>query len=231
MHLMSHRRDRKRRLVLTGLCFLLSLAVGCGRQHPDSSGSMVEQGLPFHADSQAFEGDGASPALPPDAKTGNAAPFHATSPVAILPAGTLLTVQFANLLSTNQVQPGDAFSASVAAPFIIAGKTLVDRGTPVRGRVESVGLDDRNEFEPRGYFLLTLNSITLGNRTVAIHTLSLYTRASVQPSKISSQPASVRIQKGRRVTFRLTAPVRLDISSAAGELTIGGVPRQLRAAE
>jgi hypothetical protein len=230
MYLMTKGRGQKHCLVLVSVCFALSLAAGCARQQSDSNASGAEQTLPFHADSQAFEGDGRSPAIPPDTKVANAAPFHAELPPAVLPAGTLLTVELPNLLSANQVQPGKAFSASVAAPFTIDGKTLLERGTVVKGRIESVRLDDANRFESRGYIRLTLNSIKIGGKTVPIHTLSLYTRALVQPSNILSGPASARIQKGRRLTFRLTAPVALDNSSAA-QLSVGGAPRPPRGAE
>ncbi|MGC1372999.1 MAG: hypothetical protein WA824_12755 [Candidatus Sulfotelmatobacter sp.] len=193
-----------------GLGLVLGLTVACGHQQTDSNGSAVEQALPFHADSQAFEGNGASPAVPADSKIANAAPFHSSSPAAILPAGTLLTVQLPSLLSANKVRVGDAFSAALATPFTSAGKTLVDRGTPVSGCIESVRLDNPNGFAPRGYFRLTLNSMTIAGKTVPIHTLSLYTRASAQQPGVPSQPGSMRIQKGRRLTFRLTASVTLD---------------------
>lgn len=198
-----------------GLGFLLSFAVGCGRQLSDSNGSAVEQSLPFHTDSPAFDGNGASPAVPADSKTANAAPFHASSATAVLPVGTLLTVQLPSLLSANKIQAGDSFSAALATPFAIAGKPLVGRGTPVTGRIESVRLDNPNGFAPRGYFRLTLSSMTIAGKTVAIHTMSLYTRASVQQPGVSSQPTGMRIQKGRKLTFRLTSPVRLDVSTPA----------------
>jgi hypothetical protein len=213
MFLMTDGRCRKHRLMLAAFCLVLSFALGCSRQHSDSTGSVVEQTLPFPANSQAFDGDSVTPAVPPQARVANATPFHGSMPPAVLPAGTLLTVQLPDLLSTDNLRPGDAFFAAVAAPFTIAGKTLVERGTPVVGRVESVKLADTNELAPRGYFQLTLNSIDVGWRTVAIRTLSLYTRATVQPSKLSSHPASAGIQKGRRLTFRLTAPVTLDNST------------------
>jgi hypothetical protein len=232
MYLVTNGRDQKRCLILASLCFVLSLTAGCGRQQSDSNASAIEQTLPFHADSQAFEGDGGTPAVPSDAKVVNATPFHEQSLSVVLPVGTLLTVQLPNSLSANQVQPGDAFSASVASPFTIGGKTLVERGTPVEGRIESVRLDGTTKLAPRGYFRLTLNFLTLGSRKVPIHTLSLYIRASVQPPKnLSPWTISARIQKGRRLTFRLTAPVTLDNPSAVGQFSIGSVPRALRSAE
>lgn len=212
MYLMTNGRCRKHRHLLVGLCFVVSLFLGCGRQHSDSTGSVVEQ-TPFPTNSQAFDSDSATPAVPPPAKVPNAAPFHTSLPSTVLPAGTLLTVQLPNLLSTNNLRPGDSFSASLAAPFTVGGKTLAETGASVIGRIESVRLDDTNEPSGRGYFQLTLNSMSVGGRTVAIQTMSLYTRATVQPPKAPSHRASAGIQKGRRLTFRLTAPVTFDGST------------------
>lgn len=228
MYRMANSGRQKHSLIFCVLCLVLSLATGCGRPLSDSNASSAERALPFHADSQAFEGENRAPAVPPDGTVGNAPPFHAELPSAILPAGTLLTVQLPNLLSAKQVQPGQTFSASLAAPFTIDGRKLLERGTPVKGRIEAMRLDDSNRFRSRGYLRMTLNSIKIGGKSVPIHTLSLYTRASVQPSDSPSGVAVAGIQKGRRVTFRLTAPVTLEDSQAA-QLSVGGAPRPLRA--
>jgi hypothetical protein len=220
MNLMTHDRHRGRHWVLAPFCFVLILSVACGHHLSNSTGSAVGQTLPFHGASQTNDGDGVVPAVPPDDKLANVAPFHLTPSSDVLPAGTLLTVRLPYLLSANQVQPGDAFSASVATPFTSAGKTLVERGTPVVGRIESVRLDDTNPEAPRGYFRLTLKSINIGGKDVAVRTLSLYTRATVMPSKVPSRPATFRILRGRHLTFRLTAPVVLE-SSVASQSAVG----------
>jgi hypothetical protein len=223
MYRMPNGGRQKRSLIFCAFCLVLSFAAGCGRQLSDSNASSAEQALPFHADSQAFEGDSRAPAVPPDGTVANAPPFHAELPSVVLPTGTLLTVQLPNLLSAKQTQAGEAFSAILAAPFTIDGKKLLERGTPVGGRVESTRMDDGNRFRSRGYLRLTLNSIKIGGKSIPIHTLSLYTRTSLQPSDSSSGAAMAGIRKGRRVTFRLTAPVTLEDSSSA-QLSAGGAP-------
>lgn len=228
MNLMTHDRNQGRLRALAVLYLVLSVSVGCGRHLSSSAGSAAGQTLPFHT-SQTNDGEGAVPAVPPDGETTNATPFHAT-PSAVLPAGTLLTVRLPYLLSANQVQPGDAFSASVAAPFTVAGKTLVKRGAPVVGRIESVRLDDSDPQAPRGYFRLTLESINIGGKDIAVQTLSLYTRATVMQSKMPSRPASFRIQQGRHLTFRLTAPVTLEGSIPSPPPDASG-PAPVRLAE
>jgi hypothetical protein len=229
MNLMTHDRNRGRLRAVVAFCLVLVFTVGCGRHLSDSTGSAVGQTLPFHA-SQTNDSEGMVPAVPPDAEMANGTPFRKAPASAVLPAGTLLTVRLPYLLSANQAQPGDAFSASVATPFTVAGKTLVERGTPVVGRIESVRLDDTNPQAPRGYFRLTLESINIGGKDVAVQTLSLYTRATVMQSKMPSRPATFRIQKGHHLTFRLTAPVALE-SSIPRPLPVGAGPAPARLAE
>ncbi len=55
-----------------------------------------------------------------------------------------------------------------------------------------------------GYFQLTLTAITVEGRPLALQTSSLFARGTVQP------PDEIRVQKGRRLTFRLTSPVLID---------------------
>lgn len=214
-------RDRKHRFALFA-CFVLfglvlSLSQGCARQdpryRPDGISLGSQQKLPFHPDPHlASDSDGALPAAPADAKLAGAMPFRTASQPRILPPGTLLTVQLGRSLSAAKVQAGEPFTASVAAPLTIDGETLVERGAPVVGHIESAQAETGSA-PARGYFRLTLSAITVGGRSFSIQTSSLFTRGTVQPSNSSSRAGSVRVQKGRRLTFRLTAPVIFDDSS------------------
>jgi hypothetical protein len=178
----------------------LSLSQSCVRSEPRSAtGSPAsEQNLPFHPETdQASASEGAHPAVSPDPKVTSALPFgpHAR----ILPSGTLVTVQLENTLSTNKVRAGDAFAASVAAPLAIDGDRLIEPGTAAAGHIESVRSQAGS-----GYFQLTLNAITVEGRPVSLQTSSLFARGTVQ------QPDGLRVQKGHRLTFRLTSPVTLN---------------------
>jgi hypothetical protein len=208
------RSNLTRRSFLFAFCFALSLSPGCARQEPlqrtDGSSAASEQKLPFHSDAhQASDSDDAGPIVPPDPKLVTAMPFQAGSRPRVLPSGTLLTVQLGGSLSAASVRAGDIFTASVTSPLVIDGETIVDRGTPVTGRIESEQ-SDPGRAPALGYFRLTLNAITVGGRPVALHTSSLFARGTIQPSNVSSGSSTVRVQKGRRLTFRLTAPVTLD---------------------
>jgi len=180
----------------------LSLSQGCARSEPlhrnDASSAASEQKLPFHpATDQDLAGEGVHPAVSPDSKLTSALPFG--SRARILPSGTLLTVQLENSLSAAKVRDGDTFTASVAAPLAVDGDPLIERGTVATGHIESV-----REQAGSGYFQLTLNALSVGGRPLALQTSSLFARGTLQQSE------GVRVQKGRRLTFRLTSPVTVN---------------------
>jgi hypothetical protein len=204
-------------------CLALILGQGCAHSEPSNptnAASAGEQRLPFRPDTdQASSSSGsAHPAVPPDAKLATGLPFRAVSHPRILPSGTLLTVQLGDSLSAATVHAGDTFTASVAAPLTIDGDTVIERGTTVTGRVESAQSEaDHPGLVPgSGYFRLTLSAITVEGRQVVLQTSSLFARGTFEPSNASSpgspDPRSpiLQVQKGHRLTFRLTAPVTLD---------------------
>jgi hypothetical protein len=233
-----------------GIYFLvlsLSLNQGCARPEPlhptNAASSASEQNLPFYPDAgQSSASEGARPRLQdhdnvsadPKQATGTGLPFHRGSRPSVLPSGTLLTVQLEDSLSTAKVRAGDVFTASVAAPLTIGGETLIARGAAVAGRVESAQLqpDRPGRVSASGYFRLTLKAITVDGRQLALQTSSLFARGTSQPWNVSSsgspsdpRPDGVLVQKGRRLTFRLTAPVTLDDpNSMADGKSAGPIP-------
>jgi hypothetical protein len=210
------RSDIKHRSSLAALlvlfCLALSLSQGCAGPDPlrqTGGGSPVGQTLPFHPDTvHASSSDVAPTALPSDPKSASELPFDAGSHTCVLPSGTLLTVQLSRSLSAARVRSGDAFSALVADPITMNGETLVDRGTEVIGRIESTE-SGTGRVPALGYFRLRLDAITVGGNRVALQTSSLFARGTARPSTVSAGSSSVRVQKGRRLTFRLIAPVTL----------------------
>ncbi len=213
-------------------CLALSLSQGCARSEPTNptdADSVDAQKLPFHPDAYpASVSDGARPAPAPKLSL----PFRAESRPRILPSGTLLTVQLEDSLSSAKVHAGDAFTASVAAPLAVDGDTLVERGTAVTGRVESAqSQTDRPGLVPdSGYFRLTLNAITIKGRQLALQTSSLFARGRSPNPGSPGNPSDLRsdgvqVQKGRRLTFRLTAPLTVnDPKSMASDRSPNALP-------
>lgn len=56
-------------------------------------------------------------------------------PQLTLPAGSWITVRLNQPISTDQNQPGDAFTATLAQPLVVDGLVLARRGQTVAGRV------------------------------------------------------------------------------------------------
>jgi hypothetical protein len=216
----------QRRPVLVAFCCAAMLSQGCARRDPlhsaDGVSAVNRENLPFHSESQeTSSGSGSSrPAIPTDPKVTGGVPFHGSQPI-LLPTGTLLTVQLVGSLSASKVHSGDAFSAAVAVPVSLDGITLVSRGTLVSGRVESAQSEIDRE-GALGYFQLSLNAIMIAGRAVALQTSSLYARGTAPRWNLSSgstnMSTNIRIQKGRRLTFRLTAPVTVE-AKANREIT------------
>jgi len=182
----------------------------------------------------SLAGEDAQSSVSSDPKLTTGLPFRALSHPRVLPAGTLLTVQLEDSLSTAKIRAGDPFTASLAAPVTIDGETLIEGGAAVTGHVESAQSQaDRPGLVPgSGYFRLTLNAITVEGRQLALRTSSLFARGAVELSNVSStgsasdlRSVGVLVQKGRLLTFRLTAPVTLnDPNSMADRESRGPIP-------
>jgi hypothetical protein len=222
------KRFLRARFGLGTLVLALAFCQACARSQTlrsnDASSPSNEEKLPFHPeDDKSATSDNARPAVSPDPKPSGDLPFRASSQLHNLPAGTLLTVQLESPLTSRQAHAGDEFTASVVAPLIIDGNTLIDRGTAVTGSIESMqSRPGRPGGRPAtGYFRLALTAIEVEGREVPIQTSSLFARAAWRPQTTAGASSSrgadgVRIQEGRRLTFRLTTPVNLiDAKSPA----------------
>jgi hypothetical protein len=172
----------------------------------------------------------AHPAVPSDGSSGNRTPFPAALRSRSLPPGTLITVWLKDSLAVSDVRTGDTFNASVAEPLTIDGETVIDRGILVRGRVESAppSADPRTSGPDRGpdasYVRLTLNSITVGGKVFDLQTSTLFAKDTLQPKGSSNgsskdrgagrRSSALGIRKGRRLTFRLIAPVTFSSATS-----------------
>ena len=126
-----------------------------------------------------------------------------------LPAGTLVTVSLQAAISGGSPGMHNTFEAAVDESVVIDGNTLITRGTSVSGRVQSVRA---SKLQPdRGYICLALASIHVGGIDVPVQTADLYARQSPPTSKSSP---GIRLEKGRRLTFRLTEPAYISSQRA-----------------
>jgi hypothetical protein len=200
----------------SALCIALALSQGCaklGRTEPEANPSADEQSLPFHPSADQAADDTARPAVPSDQKPALGAPFPRAAHTHILPAGTLITVQLENSLPILRIRAGDTFMASVSGAVTAQGDVLIAKGTMTKGEVESSRPPTLRSglLADPGYAQLDLTSIMLDGKTVALQTSTLFAKG-VLLSAISESDAhsdDFQLLKGRRLTFRLTAPLTL----------------------
>jgi len=86
----------------------------------------------------------------------------------MIPAGTQLTVVLIDSISTETNQAGDQFRASLGAPIVVDGKTVVEKGTKVQGRV--VDVEGAGRVKGRANIRLVLTALMDGGKTIPIVT-------------------------------------------------------------
>jgi hypothetical protein len=225
------------RIVSLTLTFLmLTVAAGCSRPSEfssDEGGKQADQGkLPFPEN--GAKGSGSSPGAPSpgapnageasaqqaqkrDPREASRPPFQELSSIPELPPGTLVTVRLEKQISSDRIGDQGMFAAVVDEPVVMDGKMAVPRGATVTGRIESARASDGGG---RGYIRLTLDTITIAGKTLPLQTSSLFVRGSAgevlspdQDASEQAHPTVTRLQKGRRLTFRLAATVPLERQS------------------
>ncbi len=88
-----------------------------------------------------------------------------------LPAGTVLRVRLYHTIDTNRTQPGDSFVASLSAPVTVDDKTVLPKGTVVRGSVKHASSSGR--LKRRAVVALTLDRMEWNGAEVPLNTNSV----------------------------------------------------------
>jgi hypothetical protein len=198
------------------LLFLL-LAPGCSRPAEPKTDDTAQAGqrrVPFQ-DGESAKGNpslSAPPAQGNSLKPESSLPFRDFQG---LPAGTLLTVRLKNPIFADGRGASEAFDAIVDEPVLVEGNTLLPRGASVAGRVEAAHASrlKRN----RGYVRLKLDSLAFAGQELPIQTSSLFVNGNADESEAEGSegsPGIIRLESGRRLTFRLTEPVLLTSRTA-----------------
>jgi hypothetical protein len=205
------------------LLLALGCAAGCARpaglQSDESPAPSDQHSVPFHkTDGTPVVQQGDSSTAAQNGNSETALPFQDPQN---LPAGTLLTVRLKGPISA--VNPGakGTFEALVEEAVVVDGNKLVPRGAIVGGRVESARAS--NVRRNQGYVRLTLDSIHLAGTDLPIRTASLFVRGIAGDPQVSTvtsphgEPsgAVIHLEKGRRLTFRLTEPAYVAASQRA----------------
>lgn len=125
-----------------------------------------------------------------------------------LPTGTLLTVRLSNAITANTQSPSESFQAILDEPVKVSGNSVLLRGTTVAGRIEAARASKIKR--THNYVRLTLDAISVEGRDVPVQTASLFVHGSPQSTESASSNSALGLQRGRRLTFRLTQPVALS---------------------
>jgi hypothetical protein len=88
-----------------------------------------------------------------------------------LPAGTILRVRLYNAIDTSRTRNGDSFIASLSAPITVDEKTILPKGTVVRGTVRQTSSSGR--LKGRASVTLTLDRMEWNGSEVPIDTNSV----------------------------------------------------------
>jgi hypothetical protein len=208
------------RVVLLAVLWTAGCARPVGPQSDDAIPHADPHSVPFHEEG-ATGRPGDSVATAETGKSPEAGlPFHESQN---LPAGTLLTVRLKAPVAAENPGVNGTFEAVVDEAVVIEGNKLVPRGATVSGRVESARVSNlkRDHGTPyHGYVRLALDSIHLGDVSLPIQTSSLFVRGNAGDTQVapgetpSSQTSGVviRLERGRRLTFRLAEPAYVAAS-------------------
>jgi hypothetical protein len=107
-----------------------------------------------------------SSAAVPDAKSN--VPQVVPPEIVNVPTGTTLNVVMIDAVGTDTNQPGDTFTASLGEPVVVNGKTVLAKGTKVKGRIET--LEEPGRVKGRASLSLVLTEVMGKGKTYAIST-------------------------------------------------------------
>jgi hypothetical protein len=178
----------------------LTCAFGCSRQLDVPTEGTPQGNQTSFREREATDGSDAIGAVAGLSHAdANSVPFRNSQYV---PAGTLLTVRLQNPVTARSTVAGAQFQAVLEEPVVIEGNTMIPQGAVVAGRIESSRV---SKVRPdRGYVRLALESVQLGGLDVPVQTASLFAPQAPQ------EQGTIRLEKGRRLTFRLTEPISVN---------------------
>jgi hypothetical protein len=137
----------------------LSLVLGCGKSNTPATSTENNPNA-----GAASEGTAAGGKTSAGAKT-------AASQIVTVPAGTVVVVRLGETLSSKDSQAGQGFSATVAKPVVVDGKTAIEQGASARGTV--VDAKSMGHFKGGALLEIRLNSLTINGREHNIQTAAV----------------------------------------------------------
>ena len=101
------------------------------------------------------------------------------------PVGTEITVRLGETLSSKESSAGQGFSATVAQPVVVDGKTIIEKGAAARGTV--VDAKGMGHFKGGALLEVRLNSVSIHGKETSVDTGMVARRS---PERASDRLAS-----------------------------------------
>ncbi len=148
------------RLLFVFMLFALAFLLGCGdKSNTPASTTNNATATPSNSSTGAAEGKGKK---------------SSASEVSAIPAGTAIVVRLGDTLSSKNSQAGQSFSATVAEPVVVDGKTVIEQGAAARGTV--VDAKGMGHFKGGARLQVRLDSVSINGKEHQIETTA-YSRS------------------------------------------------------
>lgn len=108
-----------------------------------------------------------------DGRAAQQLPFSETQAL-VIPKGTPIYVRLDRAISSSTAQAGDSFTAVLDEPLEVEGRAVAPQGAKVNGLV--VAARESGRLHNAGYLRLTLSSLNLNGKDVAIQTSSIFVK-------------------------------------------------------
>ena len=145
-----------------------------------------------------------------------------------IPAGTTLSVRMTDSLDSKKNRTGETFRATVDAPLIVDGKTVVPKGAEAIGRITE--LQEPGHFKGRPYIAVELTALNFDGKSVTVRTSS-YQEAGPSRTKQSVMLIGGGTAVGTVIGALAGAPwLGIRVGAAAGLVanTVRGRQSQIR---
>ncbi len=182
---------RSRVLALTVAVYLSLAVLACSKQPAENTSS-----------TDTTTGTTATNTAPENATRAERAKPAAPKPL-VVPAGTVITVRLSQSVGSKISQPGQSFSATVAQPVAVEGKTVIPAGATASGTV--VDAKPLGRFKGGAVLELKLDSVTVNGA----------------PQQISTA-AVMRTEKGKGKRTAVMAGGGAGLGALIGGLAGGG---------
>jgi hypothetical protein len=100
--------------------------------------------------------------------SGKSAASKPVPQIVTIPVGTVITVRLGETLSSKESSAGQSFSATVAEPVEVAGKTVIEKGAAARGTV--VDAKGMGHFKGGALLEVRLSSVTINGKETSVDT-------------------------------------------------------------